>query len=454
MRKPVYYGRTPEVSDIKRIKNEYENSSLKEICIPFSAEPEFYEELMKQNFDLEYNIEGYPTCKIHFDFLKQLKKIKEFVFLEDPFIGKASFDKLNNEIFKFHPSMRVIFDLVGEYDLSFLQQLKDVHHLLISSSQLCKALPYIKSLGLKTLRLENEYSKDELDISLLSNCTELEQLTLCDINNKDSWHLFSRLKALKQLWIILPQCRNTKSFYENVSSLQQLKRLKIEYKSHRKLDLNRLCKNMKNLKWLDLTKTNLEALETLNSLPDLEKVGCHDGITTDYQGLCGNTSLKKLTITRNNRVKDFSFLSELPFLEDLTYDVGFNSSFTIPDLSKLKNLKSFSVSGEIEEIEKIGDIKSLTHLEVVLDGVSFMESWIMDILIEVFRKLKNLKTFYPEFEMEDYFENKELKQSYIDEINKLGINIDRENFRKKEIEQEKDSLASYYCEGNLTPQFF
>ncbi len=68
---------------------------------------------------------------------------------------------------------------------------------------------------------------------------------------------------------------------------------------------------------------NLTTLSDLAALPNLQKLTLEIGTATDYEALAGCPSLRELSITGQEQIRDLSFLRALPKLESLTLNVSY-----------------------------------------------------------------------------------------------------------------------------------
>ena len=99
-------------------------------------------------------------------------------------------------------------------------------------------------------------------------------------------------------------------------------------------------------------------LSQLSQLTSLELIGTQ---VNNLQFLSENKGIKKLSLKRNNEIKNYEAVNELTDLEELTYSSSYAE--VAPDFSKLTGLKTLDVSGKYD-LSRINTLTDLESLEV------------------------------------------------------------------------------------------
>lgn len=277
-----------------------------------------------------------------------------------------------NEIFKRRPDVTFrVFAFYSEEccDISFIERLPDVQKLSIDCIRNVAPIDVIKSLRLKSLRLDVHLMED---FSVLNEISEgLEELSLYkSLDGRDNldvrWLL--RFKNLKNLYI-----GKFKKQIEAVGKIQSLKKLTlrgISFKSYeflKNLELDELrvhwCSAkgietlglLKNVKFLELWRINkLEDVSFLKEMSSLEKLKLQDlaqikgfpdmsesllnevsldnlKCLTDISGLCLSPSLKKAELIGLQKLEaeDYRPILAIPNIETEYLGVGSNKKYDL-----------------------------------------------------------------------------------------------------------------------------
>jgi len=212
---------------------------------------------------------------------------------------------------------------------------------------------------------------EKLDISLVSNQTRLELLSIDFVPSKKV--NLESFVYLKQLFV--SDCTKVTGF----NSLSKLESVNIDKYPYEDLDF---LSGLKNLKKLALTSKKLTSLSSISNLKNLEKV---DLFKCSYlQEVNGLAALLNLTILEINNCKSISKIETLPislsrliiedcgelencrFIEDLEMLEDFcfigNSLFANGDLSPIVNL------GQLKKIA-IADKKHYSHTSIQIRNI-------------------------------------------------------------------------------------
>lgn len=209
------------------------------------------------------------------------------------------------------------------------------------------------------------------DLSFINKCPSLNQFSIVPPNSVKDHYDYSPL--YQREWIKMLNCQTVYgdkwqfSTTIDYSKIQRIEDLGVYGKGHenyQQLDsLQKLfvskCKNVRSvaditacrqLKDLSIWLSGIRSLDGIEKLPQLQDLYLYsDRSLADISKLSDiAASLQSLTIESCAKITDFSCLSELENLESLEL-YGSNKLPNLAFLSKLKKLKHFNFSVEVED---------------------------------------------------------------------------------------------------------
>lgn len=137
--------------------------------------------------------------------------------------------------------------------------------------------------------------------------------------------------------------------------------------------------SLKQLEVLYMDTEQLKDISFVEKMPNLQEFSMKDTIVIDISALEGKTTLKKVVLQDNREVTDYSALSSLSELEELTLELG--SKAQMPDASNWTKLHTLSIRG----VSDVSFMKSLNGLKTLyLKGADCST-------FDVFDSLQNLE---------------------------------------------------------------
>ena len=273
-----------------------------------------------------------------------------------------------------------------------LRELHNLRELYLPFSNIQNLHPLAKLKQLEVLDLKRNYPEDLEPLSQLSNLKELD----LNANNIKSIDSLKNLSQLEKLDLSQNQIKNIEALgklkelqqlnlwgnkIEDISSLSKLTRLQElqlqgnEIKDIKALkDLKELdkliisrnpieditpLKNLTNLKIIDLPEIKTADLKVLSNLKSLEKLKIEVNGTMSLTYLANLKQLKKLSL----KVKGTVNLDQLKELEQLE-QFNIRSTERIEDInliSNLEQLETLSLSGGVDNIAPVSNLKRLTN---------------------------------------------------------------------------------------------
>lgn len=375
------------------------SSYLPEDCVVACSVPEYGSTLTakeKTVYDLAEIAKALPNLKELYIFqgvLKDPKKITNFKKLDTlyyyPVAGEGkSAGSVKTTPFKNMKSLKKLglFIDYSSYDfLSEMTWLKEVYAEVDggNSKKLNKVFSckYITGLSLKNVK----------DVSGIEKLTNLKSLEI-DSNDVKDFTPVSKLKNLETLEV------DALRYAKNISSITKLTKLK-------KLSLRRM------------DSEDLSFIGKMTGLRELSLGYVNSSFTKSIGNLTGLKSLSLLAIGANGGgygwggSYDMSFLPKLTNLESCHF---FSNDIDITGISKLKRLKSVTISlCRFRDLSELKKCSALTHLLVYNNQSSFDIQWLSGSKLEDLRisdgsdggiknmdkiaALKNLKTVMLDF---------------------------------------------------------
>lgn len=190
--------------------------------------------------------------------------------------------------------------------------------------------------ALKRLYLENN---DCAQLELVAKCETLEELYCIDLKNDNSYAVLSKMPDLKTLYI--EGSSDDIKDLSVLSDLTSLESLTIVDTDILNVDF---LKDLENLKVLRLSENGLaKDLRAIGDLTDLEylelDINASNGGQPQYDTIKNLKNLKKLSL---NTVYDLDFLYELDQLEELEIDLTFYDNM-MEAIKQMKNLEKLSL---------------------------------------------------------------------------------------------------------------
>lgn len=137
--------------------------------------------------------------------------------------------------------------------------------------------------------------------------------------------------------------------------------------------------SLKQLEILYMDAEQLKDISFVEKMPNLQEFSMKGTIVIDISALEGKTTLKKVVLQDNRELTDYSALSSLNELEELTLELG--SKAQMPDASNWPQLHTLSIAG----VSDVSFMKSLTGLKTLyLKGANCST-------FDVFASLQNLE---------------------------------------------------------------
>ena len=137
--------------------------------------------------------------------------------------------------------------------------------------------------------------------------------------------------------------------------------------------------SLKQLENLHLETEQLKDISFVEKMSNLQELSLENTIVIDISALEGKTSLKTVILQDNGEISDYSALSSLSGLEELTLEVG--SKAQMPDANNWTKLHTLSIAG----VSDISFMQSLTELKkLYLRGADCST-------FDVFASLQNLE---------------------------------------------------------------
>lgn len=137
--------------------------------------------------------------------------------------------------------------------------------------------------------------------------------------------------------------------------------------------------SLKQLEVLRIEAEQLKDISFVGQMPNLQEFSLEDTIVIDISALEGRTTLKKILLQDNRELDDYTALSSLNELEELTLELG--SKAQMPDTSNWKKLHMLSIAG----VSDVSFMQSLTGLKTLyLKGADCST-------FDVFASLQNLE---------------------------------------------------------------
>lgn len=190
--------------------------------------------------------------------------------------------------------------------------------------------------ALKRLYLENN---DCAQLELVAKCESLEELYCIDLKNDKSYAVLSKMPDLKTLYI--EGSSDDVKDLSVLSDLTSLESLTIVDTDILNVDF---LKSLQNLKVLRLSENglakDLRAIGDLTNLEYLElDINASNGGQPQYDTIKNLKNLKKLSL---NTVYELDFLYDLEQLEELEIDLTFYNNLMEP-IKQMKNLEKLSL---------------------------------------------------------------------------------------------------------------
>ncbi len=117
--------------------------------------------------------------------------------------------------------------------------------------------------------------------------------------------------------------------------------------------------SLKQLAVLYIEAEQLKDISFVEKMPNLQEFSMKDTIVIDISALEGKTTLKKVVLQDNRELADYSALSSLNELEELTLELG--SKAQMPDASNWTKMHTLSIQGASD----VSFMKSLTGLKTL-----------------------------------------------------------------------------------------
>lgn len=302
--------------------------------------------------------------------------------------GKEIIEKIRDWYQWETPVYRPISQKVSIESLERLQQMGSVEAEKIKSMCICldeeidssamsNIIPLKKFKNLEYLQINNNkyapFNFDGLD--------KLRTLRLYYVY--DLLEIPMSIGKLKELeYLIIAGANDITHLPEEIFLLTELKTLELTGLSFRGDTLSRNIKNLKNLKYLDISTCSINLPLELGELKELEELRISNfSYSTPYQAIYKLPKLKTLKLNIS-REKDLNGIHNLQSLEVL----NLQSPFITSELGALANLKGLIIGG-FNGKEYPSELRNLKKLEALRIGANFGLVNAPDFIPE----LKNLK---------------------------------------------------------------
>ncbi|MGH1384231.1 COR domain-containing protein [Kordia sp.] len=278
------------------------------------------------------------------------------------------------------------------------------HNKIHSIPSIFSKLKYLKILKLannklrNTIFLKNSTKLEDLDIKFnnindityLTNLTNLKQFDIDGITytNLNNLKYFTKLKSLTlghsrvSNYNSLKHCIQLEELeiswvrIENTSFLNELihlKKLILEDCSISNIDF---IKNLSNLKHLNLNSNKIKNVDILKEFKKLKTLNLSNNVDIDdYSSLSKLKNLTDISLEMSS-VKNYDFLSELFLLEKL--NLGHSMIKDITFLESLKELRELDLSfNDLKNVSILKNLKKIEKLDISnneIDNFQFLES--------------------------------------------------------------------------------
>lgn len=343
--------------------------------------------LKKISFSVAYDD---PNTVIDCSFLENLDNLEEIYF----YVSKLDniqvlqnlkqLKKLNITIMSYINNEKNEFDVIDCKEFKHLENLED---LSISSSDIQNINELASLKKLKALSLSGSYDK-KIDCAELLNFANLEKLQLQSAYNLKNIDKLGDLINLKEL--LMNSLDN-----QDMAWLGKLTNLETLNISGDLGDVSKYLQNLKKLKELNISPNNWESnriiyFRGMDSLETLMINGGGNDVRFDFDGIELLKNLKEIYISSYNpaSAENGAKIKEIPNLEKLslyTYYSNYSDTFDYEyvDISDFanKNLKELTISGNIEDIASLSELKNLERLDVNNYALSYIdiEKYLKDV---------------------------------------------------------------------------
>ena len=264
-------------------------------------------------------------------------------------------------------------------DCKNFKGLENLEDLSISSSDIQNISELSNLKNLKALNIVGSYYQ-RIDCEELINITSLEKLQLQYGAYLDNIDDIAKLTNLKDLMI-------TNLDYVDMSWLGKLTNLEKLNITGDLGDVSKYLQNLKKLKELDISPNNWESKQNIyfKGMDSLEILtvtcGGYNSSKIDFSEIDSLKNLKELYLSSYNpsNAENVSTIKNLPNLEKITlYTYYSNYSDTsnyecvnVSDFAN-KNLKELTISGNIEDISSLSELKNLEKLDINNYALSYI----------------------------------------------------------------------------------
>ena len=229
--------------------------------------------------------------------------------------------------------------------------------------------------GLRSLQLKHD-SLDMGDLTGLTQLTELwcqntptelskiidpKQLKILGIFSDMFLGDLTNIDAFSNLTALHLRCR----YLKDISSLSALKNLKsLEISSNENIESFQVLFDMPQTEILSIDCSKLRDISFVSKMTALKELTIQNSeiLNIDCLKDCKDTLLK-LDLTHNYQINDYSIVSQLTHLTDLTLLISSSTQEAeiLPDLSRITMLTCLCI-GSFDQISSIKDVKGLKEL--------------------------------------------------------------------------------------------
>lgn len=240
----------------------------------------------------------------------------------------------------------------------------------------------------------------DIDIESLSNCENLEKLTIDDMSNVTD---ITPLKNLKNLEYIYIKNECSQDVFADLMQIPSLKEVKITNSKISSLPANSslvktlILKNClivdidnistyKTLKYLDLSHNMITNIYKLNELKNLSYLNLSYNKISDILAISNIISLKNLDLS-HNKLQNINELSKLAFLEQI--NISNNEIYSISCFYNFRYLTSLNCS--FNNISTLDVLSTSQSLEYIYASYNFIDSfsYLNDIPTLIFMDIDN-----------------------------------------------------------------
>ena len=224
--------------------------------------------------------------------------------------------------------------------------------------------------NIKTFKIIKNFNFDisSNDFNFMKNLTRLEEIEIKDVNlnniDPNEFNFITRLEILKKLNFTLKEkyCFDNLRFLEGKNDLIELILKNVKFNN---IECINSIGKLLNLKKLELIDCNIKKIDFLISLKDLKKINLSMNKNILDFSLISTLKNPETLILSECNLKNIYFLNNLKSLKELNLASNNNISSFSPINEALVNLEKINLSGcHLKDINFLKNIKSLKELNL------------------------------------------------------------------------------------------